>query len=436
MNSKEGQMAQKITKEMLDTVAGLSSADAAKKLGVSKTGITEARDRFRMKRLSAKPGPKPSGKTGTSVKGSKSSSIEEGADGSLIIVTTDEVPQSKDNIDDRMKSRGFDPEKYAFTYGFSEWEAQTPDGIKTLYSARATAVERKPVGRDALTSEDISAVIDGYVPLRGESADIQPSGTFVFNFADPQIGKTDINGGTHETVARFYASLDHACAILDEHPAAEIIWADLGDGIENFCNTSSQRQTNDLNLVEQVRVLRRLQVDGLLRLLEYAPVVHISVPSNHSQNRVGMQQAASTSHDDWGLEVQKQIEEVFQGRELPNQLSFLSPAPHEESVAYTTLDGTVLGFVHGHRSNSQNGLEAWWAGQALGKQPTAAADILFVGHFHNWSVRSVGKFRLIITTPALDNGSSWFTQSRGNVATAGVLTCRVKDRTITDQRIA
>src|SRR5690606_17553526 len=165
-------------------------------------------------------------------------------------------------------------------------------------------------------------------------------------------------------------SVDHACALLDENPAAEIIWADLGDGIENFCNTSSQRQTNDLNLVEQVRVLRRLQVAGIQRFLEYAPVIHVSVPSNHSQNRVGPQMPASTAHDDWGLEVQEQLSEVFAGRKLPNELKFFCPEAHLESVSITTLDGTNLGFVHGHRAGQQTGLERWWAGQALGNQPT------------------------------------------------------------------
>lgn len=422
-------MTTKITKEMLATVTKLSSAKAAEKLKVSKTGVTEARQRYNMPREKVSSPPQ-----GTAAAG-KASSIDQSSDGSLIVVTTDVVAQTKDDVHERMRARGFDPEQYTFTYGFSEWEAQTPDGIQTLYSARASASERKASVKESLTADDLIALIDAYEPVRGESADIEPSGTFVFCFADPQIGKTDINGNTQNTIDRFLASLDHACAILDEHPASEIIWADLGDGIENFCNTSSQRQTNDLNLVEQVRVLRRLQLQGLQRFAEYAPVTHVSVPSNHSQNRVGFQQPASTAHDDWGLEVQMQLKDVLLGRELPHEVTFVAPEEHLESVSIFTEDGTSVGFVHGHRSNSQNGLEAWWAGQALGNQPTAIAQILLVGHFHNWSLRSVGDNRLLITTPSLDNGSSWYTVSRGHMATAGVLTLRVELGTVTDQRI-
>ena len=419
-----------LTREMLETVRELSSKDAAAKLGYSKTAVTESRQRLDMKR--EVPEAEPAEKAKPTGKGFK---IESKADGSLIVETTDSVPQTKDHIDERMRSRGFDPEKYVFTYGFSEWDAQTPDGIATLYSARASATERRKSAEQVLSADELIAAIDAYEPIRGERADVDPSGTFVFCFADPQLGKVDINGGSKATIARFMASIDHACALLDENPAAEIIWADLGDGIENFCNTSSQRQTNDLNLVEQVRVLRRLQAIGLNRFLEYAPVIHVSVPSNHSQNRVGFQSPASTSHDDWGIEVQEQLRDVFSDRDLPNTLEFRAPEEHLESVSIATIDGTWLGFVHGHRAGQQTGLERWWAGQALGDQPTALAKILFVGHFHNWNLNSVGNQRYIVTTPSLDNGSSWFTVSRGNVATAGVLTLRIRNNTPTNMEI-
>lgn len=418
-----------LTREQIESVRGMSASKAAAKLGYGKTAVLQARDRFSMKEKHS------AGSGGASRDSSKGFKIENRGD-SLIVETTDSVAQTKDHIEERMRSRGFDPEQYTFTYGFSEWEAQTPDGIQTLYSARASATERRKTVEDVLTADEIIAFIDTYQPIRGERADVEPSGTFIFCFADPQLGKVDINGNSEDTISRFLASLDHACALLDENPASEIIWADLGDGIENFCNTSSQRQTNDLNLVEQVRVLRRLQMQGISRFLEYAPVTHVSVPSNHGQNRVGFQQPASTAHDDWGIEVQAQLEDVFSGRsDLPNEVSFVKPDEHLESVSIFTEDMTSIGFVHGHRAGQQNGLERWWAGQALGDQPTALAQILLVGHFHNWSLSSVGNQRYIITTPSLDNGSSWFTVSRGNVATAGVLTLRVRDGVPTDQKI-
>lgn len=422
-----------ITRGMLKSVETLSNAEAAKALGSSKTTIFDARARYGMQRVKTGKG---SSKSGHPKREGKGATTQVNADGSLVIETQDTVPQTKEHIVERMRARGFEPEAYQFSYSFGEWEAQTPNGVQTLYSARASATERKksPEAAVELDMPALEAIMQSYQPVRGEAPNA-PGDTFVFNFADPQWGKTDLNGGSAETLARYRASLDHACAILDESPTSQIIWADLGDGIENFCNTSSQRQTNDLNLVEQVRILRRTQVEGLLRLSEYAPIIHASVPSNHAQNRVGFQAPASTSHDDWGIEVQYQLEELFDAYETPYPIEFLRPDEHMESIGFETMDGTRLGMVHGHRSNNQNSLESWWAGQALGEQPTAQAQILLVGHFHNYSLRSVGKQKYIIVTPSLDNGSSWFTVSRGNVATAGVLTMRVRDGVPTDMRI-
>lgn len=419
----------KLTPEMLATVAHLSAREAAIKLGVGKTTVTDARARLEMKRTDTTPAVSPKG---------RSAKIQQTGETSLIVESTDTVPQTKEHIEERMRARGFDPDQYTFTYGFSEWEAQTPQGVQTLYSARASATEKRKPGVPTIAYDDIVSVIEQFDSTIHDSETVGEPNTFIFNFADPQLGKVDINGGTQETINRFMNSLEHACALLEQESAQQIVWADLGDGIENFCNTSSQRQTNDLNLVEQVRALRRLQVEGLLRLSQYAPVVHVAVPSNHGQNRVGFQQPASTSHDDWGLEVQTQISDAFQlaGSNFTSYpVEFLQPELHLESVSLLTGDGTRLGFVHGHRSTSQKTLETWWAGQSLGRQPTHDADILLVGHFHNYGVTSVGDERYIVTTPALDGGSSWFTVSRGNVATAGVLAMRVANKRITFSQI-
>ena len=407
----------RITQEMLDRTAGLPTREAARILGFGQSTIVEARQRARAnggKLPKAKE--KEADRTGTRV--------EFAQDGSGEAESVGTVPQTKADIDAVLLEKGFTPEDFEYTnLRFSSWDAQTPNGLEVLHSIRVGIRPRANVPQ-GMSAEELAEIIERHPRSETQGTADYPN-TFVFCFADPQTGKTDINGGTEELIERFLTSLNHADYLLQREPASEIIWADLGDGIENFCNTSSQRQTNDLNLVEQVRVLRRMQMEGLLRLSKHAPITHVSVPSNHSQNRVGFQQPASTAHDDWGLEVQQQLADAFDLAGFPNHpITFLSPDEHLESVAYSTSDGTRLGFVHGHRAAAQAGLERWWAGQALGRQPTYDADILLVGHFHNLSLAEVGDGRFIITTPSLDNGSSWFTVSRGNVATAGVLTFR------------
>jgi hypothetical protein len=418
----------KITQAMLDSVAGYGASEAARRLGVHRTSVERARDRASRNggRL-----PMRKGKQQIKVK-QTGSTLELGADGAGEAETVGTVPQTKADIDALMISKGFDPEEFEYTnIRFSDWDAQTPDGPAVLHSCRVGVRPRVKLSESALSIDELLAIMDRpSFPLvvDTDAEQPEPTDTFVFCFADPQVGKVDINGGTDQLLDRYMNSLHHAEEKLQKEPALHIVWADLGDGIENFCNTSSQRQTNDLNLVEQVRVLRRMQLEGLRRLSKYAPVTHVSVPSNHSQNRVGFQQPASTAHDDWGLEVQEQLAEVFQAAGFQdNPIGFLRPEAHLESASFETPDGTILGFVHGHRAGQQNGLERWWAGQALGRQPTANAHILLSGHFHNWSQYEVGDGRFIITVPSLDGGSSWFTVSRGNVSTAGVLTLRVRE---------
>src|SRR5687768_16823688 len=89
-----------LTPEQLASVAHLSSRKAAEKLGVGKSTINDARAKV------GTPSPDKSG---------KSSVFERKADGSLIIESTDSIPQSEADILNRMRARGFDPDRYQFS---------------------------------------------------------------------------------------------------------------------------------------------------------------------------------------------------------------------------------------------------------------------------------------------------------------------------------
>ena len=132
-------MSKKLTPEQLDSVKGLSSREAARILGVGKSTVNDARARADRLPGYVKP---------ESPSSNRTAKIETRSDGSLIVETTDSVPQTKDHVDERMRKRGFDPEEYEFTYRFSEWDAQSKDGVITMYSARAGAT-RKPAVKNA-----------------------------------------------------------------------------------------------------------------------------------------------------------------------------------------------------------------------------------------------------------------------------------------------
>ena len=415
-------MSKTLTQAQLDQVAGLGSREAGKILGVGKTTINRYRDIAR-----ANGGRLPVGDSQTHnvVHVGARTSVETGAAGALIVETQDEVPQTKSQIDAAMIARGFEPEQYDFAYRFSEWQAQSPkaeSGIITMYAARASATpKRASANKEAL---DVSELIEQvntweftpYISDGWNSVD------FTLCFADPQIGKTDLKGGTEETVAQVMQSFERAVERVKEVRPREIIFADLGDGLENFYNTSSQRETNDLDITSQVRLLRRLQAEGIRQLAPYCEwLTHASIPSNHGSVRIGPQAQASTASNDWGLEVSHQLQDVFAESSFDN-LSFIRPdGEHTVSLSHTTTSGTVLGFTHGDQAGQQARVAEWWQKQAFGwDNPLRNVQILLVGHFHNQATEEVFEGRHVIFGAASDRGSAWFTNRTGRSASSGM----------------
>jgi hypothetical protein len=174
---------------------------------------------------------------------------------------------------------------------------------------------------------------------------------------------------------------------------------------------------------------RRIVRDILLTLLDYVPnIIYVSVPSNHCQVRAkGSKDLASVPEDDWGIEVNYQLQEAFAlNDELAKRVKFLRPAPGEEAVTLTLPDGTHVGFVHGHQASSADKVGEWWKGQSHGRRSNLHnADILTHGHWHTMKLGQSGDERWLIGCPSSDGGSGWFTNKTGERSTAGMLTYTV-----------
>jgi hypothetical protein len=250
------------------------------------------------------------------------------------------------------------------------------------------------------------------------------SADLVAPLADPQFGKTDVNGGSAETVNQVLNSFATIAEIAKEEKPHDILFGDLGDGLENFYNTSTQRETNDLELTEQVRVLRRMQAEGIRML---APLCrrlrHRSVNSNHGGVRIGPQQLASTVSNDWGLEVSHQLEDVFAESKIDN-VDFGRPeGKHAVSLRVDLENGSRVGMSHGDQASAQNGLGLWWMKQAFGwENPLRDVDMLLVGHWHNQAIEEIFEGRHLVTFASSDRGSAWFTNRSGRSATSGMTT--------------
>lgn len=294
------------------------------------------------------------------------------------------------------------------------------DGSYEKITYRPGVIERGEV--QARRFEDLMPI---FAEPAAEAAEVAAPSTLVVVVSDLQIGKTDRGGGTEETVRRARS----AVAQIANHAAGryrKIILVDCGDSTEGFSNTVSQAQTNDLPLTYQIRTAQALLADTLRTLVPAAPeVTYVAVPSNHCQVRVGVGRSnrASFPGDDYGLLIADNIRQIIAGRPGYERVQFEMPGKRLESLTVRAADGTVMGVTHGHAAGTKSRVADWFKGQAFGcVAGMQHARVLLHGHWHSFSVQTVGDSRQIICAPTGDPGSSWFQNASGDSSTPSLLT--------------
>lgn len=294
------------------------------------------------------------------------------------------------------------------------------DGSYEKITYKPGVVERGEV--QAKRFEDLAPIFAEPAPSAPE---VKSRSTLVVVVSDLQIGKTDRNGGTEETVRRVRA----AVARIADHAAGryrKVVLVDCGDSTEGFSNTVSQAQTNDLPLTYQIRTAQALLADALRALAPAAPeVTYVAVPSNHCQVRTGIGRSnrASFPGDDYGLLIADNIRQIAGGRPGYEHVQFEMPEKRLESLTVRAADGTVMGVTHGHAAGSKGRVADWFRGQAFGcVAGMQHARVLLHGHWHSFSVQTVGDSRQIICAPTIDPGSSWFQNASGDSSAPALLT--------------
>lgn len=294
------------------------------------------------------------------------------------------------------------------------------DGSYEKITYKPGAVERSEV--QARRFEDLAPIFAEPADACGEVSSLS---TLVVVVSDLQIGKTDRAGGTEETVRRVRA----AVARIADWAAGRyrrLVLVDCGDSTEGFSNTVSQAQTNDLPLTYQIRTAQALLADTLRALTPAAPeVTYVAVPSNHCQVRTGVGRAnrASFPGDDYGLLIADNIRQIVAGRPGYEHVRFETPEKRLESLVVRAADGTVMGVTHGHAAGAKSRVADWFRGQAFGcVAGMQDARVLLHGHWHSFSVQTVGDSRQIICAPTMDPGSSWFQNAAGESSLPRLLT--------------
>jgi len=249
----------------------------------------------------------------------------------------------------------------------------------------------------------------------------------VILWSDLQVGKVDHRGGVDAMIHRVAQTQLELIKKVKAVKPERIIFCDVGDIIENFGNAADmhQLQSNDLSIMQQIDLATSFTYEILKALAKFAPIIYLSVGSNHCQWRVNKQRVGKAT-DDWGIHIGRTLARL--SKEVGLDITFFEPASHDESLALDVFnDGFhVLGMVHGHQANNPNMIPDWWRKQAFGKQPVQAATVLVSGHFHHLRVVELGSTqrgssRYWVQASTLDNGSNWWRTSQGEDSQPGLV---------------
>ena len=337
---------------------------------------------------------------------------------------------------DDLRADGYNPDDFNHSHGHSVWEqGSREDGTKTLYANRFSAT-KKAKKDDAVEKIDWAAasrfVEDfTYIPAKRDFlvdlAVLQPT--------DEQWGKTDFDGGTPQTEVRVMNSYAAFADFLRDARPRQTLLARTGDGIENFCSTNSQRDTNDLDLPAMLVQSFKMDLASVKMLAPLTgELINAYVPSNHGRWRSGMKADAGNPHADFGIAVARQIQIVNEQTGFAPNMRVQIPDALMESMT-VRCETVNIGMVHGHQVNGPDRLSDWWAAQDHGRMPTWDADVLLVGHFHSYRAQQSGDKRWMFVGPASDNGSSWYSNLKGVRSTSGMLSLAIEGKRVAHQEI-
>lgn len=340
-------------------------------------------------------------------------------DGTLGTATTEGLT-GQPNFDEFLRERGYPPEEYEIIGNprTSQWQRYDGDWLtsyKFSFKKKTTSIDLplllaeakkkvKPIGKTEKTDRCL-----------------------VVMWSDLQVGKVDYRGNSQSLIARVQLMQDRLLKLIAKEKPDQVIFADLGDTVENFNNAAdvAQLQSNDLSIMEQVDLATTFAWQTLKLLATKVPkITYASVGSNHCQWRVNKQVVGKPS-DDWGIFIGRQLARLSQESGLG--VRFVEPQPHDESLALDVFeDGFhILGIVHGHQAKRPDAMATWWRGQAFGRQPVSDSSLLIHGHWHHLRVTEMGSTprgtsRFLVMAPTMDNGSGWWRKVTGEDSVPGL----------------
>lgn len=247
--------------------------------------------------------------------------------------------------------------------------------------------------------------------------------TFVFNWADLQIGKS-AGGGVTATVGRMVASIDAGMQRIKDlrklgHNIEGIAFVNMGDPFEG-CDGNYASQLFTVELTQRQQLL--LGIDLFAKAITTfaglsLPVDVIGTLCNHGEwMRRGGKQVTSDSDNSGGFLLDA-LQRILVDK-CPN---ITWTIPHDEMVTTKILSDVKVAFAHGHKMSGKK--VDWFNSQSIrilrdeGREP----DLWVTAHFHHLEIVDNGAYTSL-QCPSLDGGSKWFADTKGLWSTPGVLT--------------
>lgn len=344
-------------------------------------------------------------------------------DGTEGTATTPGYKTEPENFDDFLRSVDLDPDEIDVIPPIRTSRWQQREGGDWLTSYRFT-FRRKTANLDyPLLVQEAKKKVKAKPLAKVEDK------ALVVLWSDLQVGKVDYRGDSQSLIERVELMKSRLVEKVKREKPKKIIFADLGDTVENFNNAAdtAQLQSNDLSIMAQVDLATTFAYETLKLLYAYVPdITYASVGSNHCQWRVN-KQVVGRAEDDWGVFIGRQLARL--SKEADMDIRFIEPQPHDESLAIDVFDDQfhILGIVHGHQAKRPDMMATWWRGQAFGRQPVADATTLVHGHWHHLRVTELGSTprgtsRFLVMAPTMDNGSGWWKKVTGEDSVPGLAT--------------
>lgn len=322
-----------------------------------------------------------------------------------------------------------DPTKFAVIEPvlFNAWDAAMGNGeTKRMRQYKAKVVRRKP--ENAFDIEQLREEIKKHKPSKVKP--LLGEGVFNVVLADWQMGKPE-GGGSQATANRVLNAISDVLLRVKELKkmgrsigTLQILWT--GDSVEG-CLGHYEQQTFgvDLDRRSQINAVRTLLLEALRQWSPHFNEVKIcAVGGNHGENRSTKGKSFTTLADNDDLLVIDQVRDAleFNKDTYGHVQTFI--APDHLNLTVDTC-GWILGLTHGHvakeTGTAEQKMKRWLERMALGRQPIGDCDLLISGHYHHLRQADWGSVQWL-QAPALDGGSEWFRQIRGEQSQPGVLT--------------